>query len=109
LYDIFIQGGKTKMSKRFFGNIILLFLFFINYFYAENNNQKELSIKLETAKLLNRAELAITNPDEFFDGKKANKNDIILPVINITNSKNEINDGNEFKVFSFKYPKFFNK
>jgi len=85
------------MSKRFFGNIILLFLFFIN-FYSENNNQRELSIKPKTAELLNKAELAITNPDEFFDGKKANKNDIILPVINIRDSKDEIiNDGNEFR------------
>jgi hypothetical protein len=84
------------MNKRLFISIVLLFLFFIN-FYSENNDQRELSIKPETAELLNKAELAITNPDEFFDGKKANKNDIILPVINITNSKNEINDGNEFR------------
>ena len=88
------------MSKRFFGSIILLFLFFIN-FYSENNNQKELSIKPKTAELLNKAELAITNPDEFFDGKKLNKNDIILPVINIPDSKDEINDGNEFRYSPF--------
>jgi hypothetical protein len=72
------------------------FVVFIN-FYSENNNQKELSIKPKTAELLNKAELVITNPDEFFDGKKANKNDIILPVINIPDSKDEINNGNEFR------------
>ena len=84
------------MSKRLFISIVLLFLFFINL-YSQNRKQKELFIRPETSELLNKAELAITNPDEFFDGKKANKNDIILPVINIPDSKNEINDRNEFR------------